>query len=247
MALAFPELTPAERRCLARRSWQHLGMTLVELARLLARPLDATLGELTFEGLEHLRRVMDEHGRALILTAHLGNWEYLTAASRLAGYPLSVVIRPLDSPALDALADAMRRKTGAALIDKRGALRPVLDALRRGGLVGILLDQNAARREGVFVPFFGRAASTSRSLALLALRTGAPVLPIFIRREGPGRHRVVIEPPLARPTVNDPEQAVVELTTRCTQAIEAAIRSAPEQWLWSHDRWRTRPPASAPV
>jgi KDO2-lipid IV(A) lauroyltransferase len=242
VALAFPELPPAARRRIARRSWQHLGMTIVELARLLSRPLDATLAELSLEGLERLRQVMDVHGRALVLTAHLGNWEYLPAAARLVGYPLSVVVRPLDSPALDALAAAMRRKTGVDLIDKRGALRPVLQALRRGGLVGILLDQNAARREGVFVPFFGRAASTSRSLALLAVRTGTPVVPVFIRREAPGRHRVVIEPPLAPPVVNDPEEAVVELTARCTQAIEAAIRSAPEQWLWSHDRWRTRPP-----
>jgi Kdo2-lipid IVA lauroyltransferase/acyltransferase len=247
LATAFPELPAAARRRLARRSWQHLGMTLVELARLLGRPLQATLDELTLDGLEHLRHVMDEHGRALVLTAHLGNWEYLTAAHRLTGYPLSVVVRPLDWPVLDAGAAAMRRKTGVALIDKRGALRPVLDALRRGGLVGILLDQNAARREGVFVPFFGRTASTSRSLALLALRTGAPVVPIFIHREAPGRHRVVIEAPLARPRVNDPEQAVVELTARCTQTIEAAIRRTPEQWLWSHDRWRTRQPAGAPA
>ena len=142
----------------------------------------------------------------------------------------------------------MRRKTGAALIDKRGALRPVLETLRRGGgMVGILLDQNAARREGVFVPFFGRAASTSRSVALLAVRTGAPVVPIFIRREAPGRHRVLVEPALPPPTANDPEQAIVELTARCTQTIEAAIRSTPEQWLWSHDRWRTRPPAADPA
>jgi len=166
---------------------------------------------------------MKTHGRALILSAHLGNWEYLSAAARLAGFPLTVVVRPLDSPALDLLAADMRRKTGAVLIDKRGALRPVLEALRRGGLVGILLDQNTARREGVFVPFFGRAASTSRSLALLAVRTGAPVVPIFIRREAPGRHRVVIEPPLPPPAVNDPEQAVVELTARCTHAIESAL------------------------
>jgi Kdo2-lipid IVA lauroyltransferase/acyltransferase len=247
LATAFPGLPAAARRRLARGSWQHLGMTLVELARLLGRPLQATLDELTLDGLEHLRHVMDEHGRALVLTAHLGNWEYLTAAHRLTGYPLSVVVRPLDWPVLDAGAAAMRRKTGVALIDKRGALRPVLDALRRGGLVGILLDQNAARREGVFVPFFGRTASTSRSLALLALRTGAPVVPIFIHREAPGRHRVVIEAPLARPRVNDPEQAVVELTARCTQTIEAAIRRTPEQWLWSHDRWRTRQPAGAPA
>ncbi|HET7343265.1 MAG TPA: lysophospholipid acyltransferase family protein, partial [Methylomirabilota bacterium] len=241
------DLPLAARRRLVRRSWQHLGMTLVEMARLLSRPLPATLDELTLDGLEHLRHVMDEHGRALVLTAHLGNWEYLTAAHRLTGYPLSVVVRPLDWAVLDAGAAAMRRKTGVTLIDKRGALRPVLEALRRGGLVGLLLDQNAARREGVFVPFFGRTASTSRSLALLALRTGAPVVPIFTHRQAPGRHRVVIEPPLPRPRVNDPERALVELTARCTQSIEAAIRRTPEQWLWSHDRWRTRPPAGAPA
>ena len=221
-------------------------MTLIELARFLDRPLDATLGELTIDGLEHVRCVMAEHGRALMLTAHLGNWEYLAASHRLMGYPLAIVVRPLDSPGLNELAAAMRRKTGAELIDKRGALRPVLEALRRGGLVGILLDQNATRQEGVFVPFFGRAASTSRSLALLALRTSTPIVPIFIRREGVGRHRVVIEPPLRLPAPNGLEQAIVELTARCTETIEVAIRRTPEQWLWSHDRWRTRPTA-APV
>jgi KDO2-lipid IV(A) lauroyltransferase len=245
LGVAFPELPPAARRRLARQAWQHLGMTLIELARLLARPLEATLRELTIEGLGHLEAAMSRHGHALILTAHLGNWEYLAAAHRLTGYPLAIVVRPLDSPVLDALAETMRRKTGVELIAKQGALRPVLDALRRGRLVGILLDQNAARRESVFVPFFGRAASTSRSLALLAVRTATPIVPIFIRRDGPGRHRVVIEPAIDPPTANDPEAAVVELTVRCTTAIEAAVRRSPEQWLWSHDRWRTRPPAPA--
>ena len=247
LALAFPDLPGVARRRLARRAWQHLGMMLVELARSLARPLDATLAELRLDGLEHIRGVMAEHGRALVLTAHLGNWEYLTASHRLMGYPLAIVVRPLDSPLLDELAASLRRKSGAELIDKRGALRPVLEALRRGGLIGILLDQNATRREGVFVPFFGRAASTSRSLALLALRTGTPIVPIFIRREGVGRHRVTIEPPLALPVANDLEGAIVELTARCTARIEAAVRQTPEQWLWSHDRWRTRPPAAGSV
>jgi KDO2-lipid IV(A) lauroyltransferase len=114
-------------------------------------------------------------------------------------------------------------------------------------MVGILLDQNATRREGVFVPFFGHAASTSRSVALLALRTGTPIVPIFIQREGVGRHRVIVEPPLPLPPSNDLERAIVELTALCTQAIEAAVRRTPEQWLWSHDRWRTRPPAPTAV
>ena len=137
-----------------------------------------------------------------------------------------IVVRPLDAPALQTLADTMRRKTGVEIIDKRGALRPVLEALRRGRMIGILLDQNATRREGVFVPFFGRAASTSRSIALLALRTRTPIVPIFIRREGPGRHRVVVEPPMPMTDpANDCERAVVELTAAMHRSDRARCPS----------------------
>ena len=244
LAVAFPELPPATRRHLAHASWQHLGVMSMELARMLASPLDATLRRLTFDGLEHLDAAMKEHGRALLLTAHLGNWELLAASHRLTAYGLSIVVRSLDAAPLDALAGELRRKTGVELIDKRGALRPVLDALRRGRLVGILMDQNAARHESVFVPFFGRAASTSKSMALLALRTRTPVVPVFTHREGDGRHRVVVEPALPWPAAKETDAAIVELTTRCNEAIERAIRRCPEQWLWSHRRWRTRPPTA---
>lgn len=240
---AYPELPIGERRRLARRASQHLGMTLTELPRLLAAPLDATLARIRLEGADHLRAAMTAHGRALMLTAHLGNWEILCATHRLTGYGLSVVVRPLDAPWLDAVADRLRRRTGVEVIDKRGALRAVLEALRRGRMVGILMDQNAARREGVFVDFFGHPASTSRSIAVLAVRTGAPILPIFAYRNAEGGHRVVIRPALPPPRSNDPEAAIVEVTARCTAEIERAIREAPEQWLWSHDRWRTRPSA----
>lgn len=213
----------------------------VELCATLIQPVERTLSTITLEGLEHLRRAMETHGRALVLTAHLGNWELLTVAHRLTGYPLAIVVRPLDSPWLERLADRLRRKSGVELIAKRGALRPVLKALGDGRMVGILLDQNASRRESVFVPFFGHPASTSKSLALLAVRSGAPVVPIFIRRERRG-HRVTICPMLPAPTATDSEQAVAELTARCTATIEAAVRATPEQWLWIHDRWRTRQP-----
>jgi len=242
---AYPELPEAERRRLARRAAQHLGMTLVELPRLLTAPLDETLARIRLDGIEHLHAAMQAHGRALVLTAHLGNWEILCAAHRLTEYGLSVVVRPLDARWLDAVAVKLRRRTGVDVIDKRGALRPVLEALRRGRMVGILMDQNAARREGVFVEFFGHPASTSRSLALLAVRTGTPVVPIFARRAAGTGHTVVIRPALPAPSSNDPEAAVVELTARCTAEIERAIRQAPEQWLWSHDRWRTRPSSEA--
>jgi KDO2-lipid IV(A) lauroyltransferase len=242
LARAFPNLTPGARRRICRRSYQHLGLMVTELAGLLARPLEDTLGRIRIDGLEHLRATVDRHGRALLLTAHLGNWELLPVACRLTGYRLSVVLRPLDAPWLDRLATRMRERSAVDLIDKRAALRPVLRALGRGALVGILLDQNAARREGVFVPFFGRPASTSKSLAVLALRTGTPIVPAFIRREDAGTHRVLVGPPLQRPPSGDVEAAIVELTARCTEAIEAAIGETPDQWLWMHDRWRTRPP-----
>ena len=216
-------------------------MTLIELARVLARPLDVTLENIRLEGVGHLDAVMAKHGRVLLLTAHLGNWELLAAAHRLTGYPLSIVVRPLDAPWLDALAERLRRSTGVELIDKRGALRPVLEALRRGRMIGILMDQNASRREGVFVDFFGRPASTSRSLALLAIRTQTPVVPVFARRDAGGGHTVIIHESLPLPDPNGAADGVVELTARCTTVIERAIRETPEQWLWSHDRWRTRP------
>ena len=247
LAVAFPGLPPSERARIARAAWQHAGMMLVELARLLGRPIQATVDELVVEGLDDLRAVMSKYGRALVLTAHLGNWEYLSAFNRIIGDPVAIVVRPLDSPSLDVLAVELRSKTGVELIDKRGALRPVLSALRGGRLVAVLLDQNAARHEGVFVPFFGRPASTSKSLALLSLRTRTPIVPIFIRREAPDRHRVVVEAALWLEEWNDLDAAIVELTGRCNAAIEAAIRRAPEQWLWFHDRWRTRPPVVAPI
>lgn len=241
VGVAFPELSLSGRRRLGRRSCQHLGMVFVELCAVFVRPLEAALGQLRVEGLEHVRGVMETHGRALVLTAHLGNWELLTAAYRFTGYPLTIVVRPLDARWLDTLAERLRRKVGVELIAKRGAVRPVLEALRQGRLVAILLDQNAARHEGVFVPFFGRSASTAKSLALLAIRTQTPVVPVFIRRETAHQHRVEFHPPLLPPGPKTGERGVVEMTMRCTATIEAAIRATPEQWLWLHDRWRTRP------
>jgi KDO2-lipid IV(A) lauroyltransferase len=241
LALAFPDLPPAERRRLGRRSFQHLGMVAAEVVRALRDPLETTLARVDVDGIEHVRAIMASHGRALVITAHLGNWELLTLAYRLSGVPLSVVVRPLDAPLLDGVVHRLRNAAGATMIDKREAVRPILEALRRGGLVAILLDQNASRREGVFVPFFGRPASTSRSVATLALRTGTPVLPLFIRREPDGRHRITVRPAIVPEGGASTEDAIADLTRRCVTEIERAIRDAPDQWMWMHSRWRTRP------
>lgn len=231
------DLGPAGVRRLGRRSFQHLGMNLVEACRYFIRPTDVMLSRVHVEGVEHLRRAAAAGRGILVLTAHYGNWELLAAAHGLTGLPLSFVVRPLDDPILDDLAGRFRRRSGAELIVKHRAVREVVQALRRGRMVGILLDQNATRGEGVFVPFFGVPASTSKGLALLALRTGAPVVPVFLRREPDGRHCMDVRPPLPAP----PDEDVLTYTAAFNAAIEAAIRRAPEQWLWMHARWRTRP------
>jgi KDO2-lipid IV(A) lauroyltransferase len=241
LSRAFPELPPPARRRLCRESFQHVGLIVAELANLLARPLSVTLARIDIDGAERLDAVMKAHGRALVLTGHLGNWELLPPACRLTPYSLTIVARPLDSPILDAVVVRLREKAGVEIVDKRNAVRPVLRALSAGRLVGILLDQNAARHESVFVPFFGHTASTSKGIAVLAVRTGAPVLPIFTWREGPGHHRVSVQAPMMIPDGARGDEAVRELAARCTEVIEGAIRRHPAQWLWMHDRWRTRP------
>jgi len=241
LSAAFPDMTAIERRRIGRRSFQHLGVMATEVCRALREPVESTLARVNVEGLDHVKRVMSSHGRSLVITAHLGNWELLTLAYRISGVPLSFVARPLDVPAFDGVMRRLRATAGATIIDKRAAVRPVLEALRRGGLVAILLDQNASRREGVFVPFFGRPASTSRSAATLAIRTGTPILPLFIRRERHGRHRITVKPPIEPAPGPTTEDGVADLTRRCTAVIEEAIREAPDQWLWMHARWRTQP------
>jgi Kdo2-lipid IVA lauroyltransferase/acyltransferase len=241
LAVAFPRMSEAERRHVCRRSFQHLGLMFVELCKAQSVPLEQTMAGITVVGLEHLKEAMAAHGRVLVLTAHLGNWELMALGHQLTGFPTTVVVRPLDADWLDVMAAQLRQMSGIELVDKRAALRPVLAALNRGRMVAILLDQNASRREGVFVSFFGRAASTSKSLAVLSVRTRTPIVPIFIYREGLGEHRAVIHPSFQSEGAGDSEQAVAEITQRCTSTIEEAITVAPDQWLWVHNRWRTRP------
>ncbi len=246
LARAFgTELSAPELDKLRRESFQHFGMMLVESCTFFFRLPPVLLSRVEVEGLEHLKAGLAQGRGVLILTAHFGNWELLATAHVLTGYSLSVVVRPMDSPILDWLVTRVRERSGVEVITKRRALPAVLDALRRQRMVAILLDQNATRREGVFTPFFGQPASTSKSLALLALRTEAPVIPVFIRREPGGGHRVVIEPEIRLPRTGDRRKDIVAYTRAFTRCVEDTIRRRPEQWLWMHDRWRTRPPGSS--
>lgn len=234
------DLPEAERRALARRCFQELGATAVECARLFFGAPAPLLARIRVRGIEHVRAALAQGRGAFYLTGHFGNWELLAAAHVLAGYPLSVVVRPLDNPALDRLVVRARARSGLRIIPKRGAVGAVRAALARGECVGILLDQDAGR-EGVFVPFLGYAASTSRALAVLALKTRAPVLPVFLHRLRDGTHELVLDPAIPLVTTGDLDSDIVENTARFTAAIERHVRLRPEQWFWVHRRWKTRP------
>ncbi len=231
-------LSAAERRRIGRRSFGHFGMTMVETCALFFRSPHVLLARVAVDGLHNLKAAASEGKGVLALTGHYGNWELLAFTPHIYQFPSSVVVRPLDQPATRWLVDRLRRRTGAEIIAKRRALRDIVEALRGGRLVGILLDQNAARSEGVFAPFFGVPASTSRSLAVISLRTGAPVVPVFIRREAGGRHLAEFGPPVPPPA----DGSVEAYTAAFNQRIEDVVRQAPEQWFWMHNRWRTRPP-----
>lgn len=244
LARAFEgERSGRELRRLCRESFRHLGMTFVEACTFFFRPPSVMLSRVEVDGVEHLKAAAAPGRGVLLLTAHLGNWELLAAAHVQTGYPLSVVARPLDSPVLNRIVTRFRESGGVEVIPKRQAARRVLEALRRGSMVGILLDQNTSRREGVFVPFFSELASTSKSLALLALSSGVPVVPVFIHREAGGRHRVVVDPAIPPPSTGDREQDILAFTAAFARAVESRVRQWPDQWLWIHRRWKTRPAA----
>jgi len=172
----------------------------------------------------------------LVMSAHLGSWEIAAYPVGLYREPMHVIGRPLDNPHLDRHLASSRTRFGNATISKRGAARESLRVLRRGGIVGILIDQRVRPAEGIEVPFMGHDAITSPLLARLAQKTGAPVVPLFGHLEPHGRYRVRFHPPLwPRDT---PDADVAELTRRYLEVVEKQVRPRPEQWLWMHRRWK---------
>jgi len=242
---------PSERevRRIVRGSFRHLvsmGVEVVRLNRTVARR--GIEGVVDLEDTQNMRDAMALGKGAIVVSGHLGNWEIMAAAGMGIGvYPVSVY-RPLDNPLLDVWVRSLRGgdgADGADVVEKQGAVRGLLKALRKGRLVAILVDQDP-RRHGVFVPFFGTDASTIPTPAELALRTGAAIIPGFALRTGPGfRYRTWFEPALEVRPDADHEAEVLRITAELNRRLEAAIRQAPEQWLWLHRRWKTRPPAVA--
>lgn len=236
LAIAFPELSAAARRGLARRSFLHLGTQLAETLHLSRRDCADVERAVEVRGWERVEALRAAGRPIVVLTGHCGNWELLAALINCRRLAMEVVGRRLAEPELQRLLVGVRRRFGTETIERgeAGAARRLLATVRGGGALGVLIDQDI-RAESVFVPFFGRLAHTPVGPAKLALRAGAAVVPSFIERLPGGRHRAVFHPPLELP--DDPTAA----TAAMTRAIEEQIRRAPEQWVWMHRRWRRRP------
>ena len=242
LAIAFPDLAPAERRGIALKCFKNLGRVAAEFPQI-RRFRESNIHQfLSLEGVEHFHRARQKGKGVLFLTAHFGNWEWMAAAFPLLAHHKShVIFRPLDSRFLDGLVDRLRTATGNETVPKEKSMGRILRILKAGGTVGILLDQNMAWQEGVFVNFFDELACTNVGVALLALRTGAPVLPIFNFRGAQGRYQTVIEPEVTLIRTGDQGQDIEKNTELFTRIIEKHVRDYPDHWLWVHQRWKTRP------
>ena len=243
LELALPELEPHRREELLRGCFQNLGRLLGVFSHFTNDSAKDLRGVIECDGLEHLDGAI-ESGRGVILfTGHVGAWELSSFALSLFDHPLSFLVRRIDNPKIEALVDRARSRRGNRTVDKRSAAREMLQTLQGGETLGILVDLNTLDREGIFVDFFGVPASTTFVLAKMALRTGALVLPVFAPWDEQRKCFVLkIEAPLAFTSTGDEQDDVRRFTQLFTNVVEKYVRLYPEQWLWIHRRWKTRPP-----
>jgi KDO2-lipid IV(A) lauroyltransferase len=242
LELALPELSVQERERILRGVYRHLGWQLVEFCRMPRYTAENTQGWIRTEGLEHYRAAQARGKGVLVLTGHLGAWELSSFYHSLRGYPMGMVIRRLDNRLLDAYVNGVRCMYGNRVLHKDDFARGLLTAMRAGDTVGILMDTNMTPPQGLFVEFFGRPACTASGLARVALKTGAAVLPGFLLWE-PAEQQYVLHfgPELVLQRTDHAEADILAATQQCAQVTEAWIRRYPDQWLWIHRRWKTRP------
>jgi len=249
LELVFPELSLGDRKRLLRGEFRQLGWLLAEFAHF-PRCTQQTIDQvIVYDGYENFQRAAAAGKGVLYLTAHMSAWELGSFAHSLHGHPVAYLARPLDNPLVDALINRYRGLWGNVPIARRNSTRPVLQRLRQGQAVGILIDQNVMLEDGaVFVDFLGIPAATTAGPARLALRTGAAVVPALVLWDAQlGKYRLRFEPPVELSRTGDLEQDVLANTARFTQVIESYIQRCPDQWLWVHRRWRTRPPNQPPL
>lgn len=251
LEIAFPEKTVAERDAILRGTFENLGRVLGDLSQFrkytrerLAELIDFNLDDET----KNLYKMQKTGQGFLITTGHLGNWEMLVLGFAALYEPISYLARPLDNPMLDDMLNARRTTFGNTPINKKNSARLAITILRDGGILGILSDVNAQVKEGVFVPFFGVPACTSSGAAVMAIRSNALIYPTFcVWDKDIDRYKFVHGTLLKPANSGDRKQDIIDTTAAFTAEIEKIIRAYPDQWMWIHRRWKTRPPGKPEV
>ncbi|HUE52920.1 MAG TPA: lysophospholipid acyltransferase family protein [Terriglobales bacterium] len=243
LALAFPEKSQRERARILRGVFTSFGRQLAEVCLFPKYTRENVSEVVVYDGFENFERALARGKGVLFLTGHLGGWELSAFAHSLYGHPLQVVMRPLDNVYLDRMTRHYRTMHGNQMIDKDDNVRGLLSAMKSGETVGILMDTNMTPPQGVFVDFFGIPACTASGMARIAMRTDAAVVPGFTIWDPELRkYRLRFDPTLDLIRTGDDDADIIANTARFTKVIEEYVRRYPDQWLWVHRRWKTRPP-----
>jgi KDO2-lipid IV(A) lauroyltransferase len=237
LARAFPSRPPAERRTIVRAAFKHFGRLLFEILKFSTRSPQEILARVEFDGDERVRLAYGRGKGVLFITGHFGFWELHAVAHPLQFEPIGVLARTLDNVRLNTLLEQIRQRTGNTVIYRQGSIRRVMRLLSERHGIAVLIDQHIQGPDAVYVEFFERPAATTSAVAALALRTGAPVVPVFALPLPHGRYRLIYEHPVEPPAA-DTDDAIREFTQRCTDVLEMYVRRHPDLWLWMHRRWR---------
>ena len=248
LQLAFPDMSEAERHGIVRGMVRQIGWMAGEFSQF-PKYTAANISEIvTIDGAKNFECAQRRGKGVLFLTGHMSAWELAPFAHALYGHPLHFLVRPVVNPRVDALINRYRCLSGNQPIEKNRSARAILKVLAEGGTVGILTDTNTSLDEGVFVDFFGRPASTTSGIARIALRTDAAVIPGFLVWEASEKkYHLEFGRALDLVRTGDEDADVRENTARFMAVIEAYVREHPDQWLWVHKRWKTRPPGESPI
>lgn len=239
---SFPGLyNRKDAKRLNRKVLRHFGQMFFEIPHIMRLSPGNLHKYLEFVGEENVLKAARKGKGIFFLTGHFGNWELMCAAVSLRFGNAAAIVRHIDFPPLDQFVNDLRTKFGTEIIPKQYAMRKIMKAIRNKKLVGVLLDQNMDWYEGVFVRFLGKRACTSKGLALMALKTGAPVVPVFALRQKDGRYRVIFENEVELTRTGDKTRDVEENTAKFTHVLERYVRDYADQWFWFHRRWKTPP------
>ena len=238
---AYPEKSLSEITKIARGVYRNFGIVAAEFFDIPSLTRERIDDIIETEGLENCKKALEKNKGLLFFGAHFGNWELQAAVVALLLHPAIVIYRPLDNRFLENIVTWVRSATGNILLKKSRAMRQMLRHLKDKGILGILIDQNWSWQEGCFVDFFGRPACTTNGLALLALHTEAPVIPLFMARMPNGKYRMMIGEEVAITRTEDREADIIVNTQKFTRIIEDMVRKYPDQWFWVHQRWKTHP------